>query len=63
MLTAGHRIGDIRGYTLQQLSGFVELAGRYKRLQIKDAMIAVRVGFGAEQKDWKQIMKDLESHG
>lgn len=53
----GHRLDDVRGYTLRQLRAFTEAAGRARRRELRDDVVNLR----AAQYDKNGFKAYLES--
>jgi hypothetical protein len=59
LLMAGHRLADIRTYTLRQLQGFSELAVTQEKLRLQSYGAMTRAAMNADKKQWVQIMKEF----
>lgn len=62
LLAAGHRLSDIRTYTLRQLQGFSELAVTQEKIRLQSYGSMTRAAMNADKKQWVKIMKEFE-HG
>jgi hypothetical protein len=61
LLSAGHRLADIRTYTLRQLQGFVELATTNYRTRLQSYGSMTRAAVNADKKQWIQVLKEMDS--
>lgn len=59
MLSAGHRLQEIKRYTLRQMDGFVELANLDRKYRLESIMNGMRAAYHAGAKGWRNIMKTL----
>ena len=60
LIAAGHRLADIRTYTMKQLQGFVELAMSHDRIKLESMGSMNRAAYHADKKQWVQVMKELK---
>ena len=63
MIGCGHRLQDIRQYTLRQVQGFTMLARKHETLREVGLGSMVRAGFHATGKQWKEMLKELDADG
>ena len=63
LVGCGHRLRDIRQYTMRQVQGFVRLARKYERVREVGLGSMMRAGFHATGKQWKELLKELDADG
>jgi hypothetical protein len=61
LLSAGHRVADIRTYTLRQLQGFVELAMTHYLSRLQSYGSMTRAAVNADKKQWVKVLKEMEN--
>ena len=63
MIGYGHRLADIRQYTLIQVQGFIALGRRYERMREVGSGSMTRAAFHATGKKWKELLKAMDADG
>jgi hypothetical protein len=61
LIAAGHRVSDIRTYTLRQLHGFVELAALHDKAKLESYGSMTRAAVNADKKQWAKILKEFDN--
>ena len=56
----GHTLAEIRGYTLRQAQGFLDLGFDFQRLTLKNASNATRAAYHADKAAYRKFMKSLD---
>lgn len=60
MISGGHRLSDIWGYSLRQLSAFNVLVGDVRTGEDKALAILIRYSHHSSDSDFKKFIKQLE---
>ena len=61
MIHRGHAFNNLHGvYTMDQVERFYEAAHRNLKKETLLLSVAMRVGFGANKKQWQEYISDLE---
>ncbi|TXH43940.1 MAG: hypothetical protein E6Q97_33425 [Desulfurellales bacterium] len=60
LLSVGHPLEHVWGYTIQQVFSFLTLAVSVRKERIAELSMAVRMAHHAEGKDYTQFLRSLE---
>jgi len=59
LIRAGHRLGDLMGYTLTQAQAFLDADGQLERQQLAQLLGVVAVAAQGEKRGIEQLQRDL----
>lgn len=58
-MSRGHRLEDIKRYTLDQIGAFSAAASRNRSRELCELAVTTRVAFHADGRDWKKYIDSL----